>query len=679
MAFQIKAVRKNVKPPVWRRMLIPEGITFVQLALILEEALELPKSHRFMFDFYRKIRVIEWKEEDATLNDYYYDYLNAADTFIDGIFAEEKWFAFTNRDSRGEIPKYRIEIEKVIDAEETCPLILKEKRIMQDESWSDGATINQLFYDHYFPVKAEADYAMFSEVDTQIRNGSGLFVCKKPFNRDIHTVRSGQSYLKEAMERFQKGKISSMIEQQLEELKNCLDFDPETGLFRAAEEEIKAATEKMTGKLVTETGKEAIRILEEHRPAELKGKDFRYQLLENYLGIFTREELIDSAHFIDFHFSVKRKDKMTHELARYLLEPSTMRKLLMLMTEEEMDAFETAMEQKLHKGTEKEFELLNRLIDLNYVAAYDDDMVEVPVDVMMIYKIISREDYREKRADKKWLLDCFSALSILHVVAPVDVLFRMYSQRKGSEKNRSSFLKLADTIPTDYNPCIIKNNKVIYHEVLKNDLYKKLEERQRKIDFYIPTEQEIITVARKGYLPLERSYKALHDFYIKKLKLSPELSRYYCKRAFDVFSMGGMLSDYLDILNETGIEFASENQVREFTGLMMDVNNHTRMFELRGHTPLEMGRLISQMPIGQKTKVVPMSTQAAKLMEESREQLENMGLVVDTESNATSYPMITYQNGINSDGKQGIKKVYPNDPCPCGSGKKYKKCCGKNK
>ena len=22
-------------------------------------------------------------------------------------------------------------------------------------------------------------------------------------------------------------------------------------------------------------------------------------------------------------------------------------------------------------------------------------------------------------------------------------------------------------------------------------------------------------------------------------------------------------------------------------------------------------------------------------------------------------------------------KIYPNDPCPCGSGKKYKKCCGK--
>lgn len=27
--------------------------------------------------------------------------------------------------------------------------------------------------------------------------------------------------------------------------------------------------------------------------------------------------------------------------------------------------------------------------------------------------------------------------------------------------------------------------------------------------------------------------------------------------------------------------------------------------------------------------------------------------------------------------KREEKKIYPNDPCPCGSGKKYKKCCGR--
>ena len=28
--------------------------------------------------------------------------------------------------------------------------------------------------------------------------------------------------------------------------------------------------------------------------------------------------------------------------------------------------------------------------------------------------------------------------------------------------------------------------------------------------------------------------------------------------------------------------------------------------------------------------------------------------------------------------KRDTAKVYPNDPCPCGSGKKYKQCCGRN-
>jgi uncharacterized protein YecA (UPF0149 family) len=27
--------------------------------------------------------------------------------------------------------------------------------------------------------------------------------------------------------------------------------------------------------------------------------------------------------------------------------------------------------------------------------------------------------------------------------------------------------------------------------------------------------------------------------------------------------------------------------------------------------------------------------------------------------------------------KAGGKKIGRNDPCPCGSGKKYKKCCGR--
>ena len=37
-----------------------------------------------------------------------------------------------------------------------------------------------------------------------------------------------------------------------------------------------------------------------------------------------------------------------------------------------------------------------------------------------------------------------------------------------------------------------------------------------------------------------------------------------------------------------------------------------------------------------------------------------------------------HNNKISGTVKREGKKIYPNDPCPCGSGKKYKKCCGKN-
>jgi len=43
--------------------------------------------------------------------------------------------------------------------------------------------------------------------------------------------------------------------------------------------------------------------------------------------------------------------------------------------------------------------------------------------------------------------------------------------------------------------------------------------------------------------------------------------------------------------------------------------------------------------------------------------------------NISSAPKIGLPTVVRSD--SGDAKVGRNDPCPCGSGKKYKKCCGK--
>ena len=47
---------------------------------------------------------------------------------------------------------------------------------------------------------------------------------------------------------------------------------------------------------------------------------------------------------------------------------------------------------------------------------------------------------------------------------------------------------------------------------------------------------------------------------------------------------------------------------------------------------------------------------------------------VEISTNAPDDNSVKKQPKVNKN-----KKVGRNDPCPCGSGKKYKKCCGKNK
>ncbi len=54
-------------------------------------------------------------------------------------------------------------------------------------------------------------------------------------------------------------------------------------------------------------------------------------------------------------------------------------------------------------------------------------------------------------------------------------------------------------------------------------------------------------------------------------------------------------------------------------------------------------------------------------------ELEEWNTIFDEETRASLYKEQKKSSTVVKE-----EKVYPNDPCPCGSGKKYKKCCGKN-
>jgi uncharacterized protein YecA (UPF0149 family) len=65
-----------------------------------------------------------------------------------------------------------------------------------------------------------------------------------------------------------------------------------------------------------------------------------------------------------------------------------------------------------------------------------------------------------------------------------------------------------------------------------------------------------------------------------------------------------------------------------------------------------------------------------KLVKAGRDQIAaELDLAYDKVRSAKKQPVYVAEGGVTY--KRSGKKIMPNDPCPCGSGKKYKKCHGR--
>lgn len=643
MFFQIKAIRKGTKPPIWRRALVPSDITFAEMAVILEKILEMTYSDRYEFEFYtKKDRIIEWHEEDERRHDYYYDYLNGPDTFINEWMLNEKSFTFRVRSSHGKqetSPEYRVEIEKILksagykenDTEVILnwPVILKEKSLVNDEFWTEPHAINVKLKEECFLCKTEAEYLYFAEILKKIEAHCGIGFCEEMINRNIHNKKSADTMLKEITEQY----------------------------IKHTEETVEKETDHVKSKKIAQECS-----------------------LKEWLQGYTKQELIYIAEDTDLKVaSSERKDKIVDALTAHMLKPNTMQTQLLLLEEDELDAFEKAIEQGVHRMTEEEWEELEAVYAINYIAAYQDNTVEVPKDVAWVYLGIKGHGYRDFHKKAGWILKCLKMAEIIHVVAPVKILYRMYRQKKEVRCSFEEFLKILEKIPDRINPCQLIDGKVVDKNAVREQIYRRIEERQRDVEYYIPTMNEILSYVTDNYPSCEPAYQRAWNFFETELHIAAEECDKLCQHAFWTSSTGGTLSDFMEHVNEKNICFDSGEQLNEFAAVMMDAHNNTRMFELRGHTPNEMSSYCPVLPKGKRPTIVPISSMAADMLEHGREELAKMGIAVDTDANADVIPAVTYKNGLDGTAEKGTRKIYPNDPCPCGSGKKYKKCCGRNK
>lgn len=224
-----------------------------------------------------------------------------------------------------------------------------------------------------------------------------------------------------------------------------------------------------------------------------------------------------------------------------------------------------------------------------------------------------------------------------------------------------SFIQLQDTIGklTGEKPDAVQYLKILmdamfYHgqiwpdgagfcDIRVSDAQKVQQEQRARPDVaYRPfTREQLFKAGAPGYIDLTPTLRVFMEFLRENYEISKEEVNEIADECLYIINSDGKPGDLLKHL-ESFLEFPSFEFVQELTEVMMHLFNNTRMWILKGHTPSELSK-------EEKKHLKPLSE--APLIKNGP-----VSNVIDIQTRTI---------------------VGRNDPCPCGSGKKFKKCCGR--
>jgi len=237
------------------------------------------------------------------------------------------------------------------------------------------------------------------------------------------------------------------------------------------------------------------------------------------------------------------------------------------------------------------------------------------------------------------ITDYIISLTHLYGLVHKDKVVEIYNMQNEDKIEKIDTVRLrADSISIDfaelYDNFVEVFNDYFVHEAIME--FNGLDEQLKKCEgkpFYIPEQEELLKYKDNNYFEINKEYKDLLEYATKRLfdgdewqaEMLVEDIQVYCQQNFSPEAI-------IDLFNQRGVSFDGIKQVNEVLKLVMNLANNTRIWENNGHTPNEIFE---------------------KFEKPKLKQLPAERFLVSGKS----------------------KKIGRNDPCPCGSGKKYKKCC----
>lgn len=619
-AFQLKITIKNSKPPIWRRVIIPTGITFSQLSMILNEVMGWCGYHMFEFEFYhQELRVMEGADEFVGIDSF--DYLEASTTFIREFMEENDWFTYTY--DLGDDWQHRVTIEKIIDSWEfNYPKVIKYKgdcpiedcggiygyyeclNIINDKNHPEYEERLEWMKLQGYPQEYDVEY-----VNQQLKNQYFYMVGRRE-----------KRHQNEIYEEHFSGKYG------LKATKN--DKNKNLNIIQSNRHKVDDSLQNMADLM-----KEYIALQKQMQ--EMERQKLKISTLKDIFKDYEKRDLIEIAREKGVTGSLgKSKQQVIEKLYSFMMNETEINKYFYCMNAETRKEFQRAINCKGSYESDNSG-LLMDLYKGAYIGLLEDGSIMISEDVKRAYCKLCGKAF-EKECDKRsYVLHCLKTSKQLYGIVPVDVFVKLVNSQNEDNRSWSEIHQILKEIPVEYMEFTVKNNRLYHKDLYPND--RGLLNAQGNKTYYIPTKEEIIDIGVNGYLSRDKYIQRFQQYLIKKLGAMEDEAEFAVRIIWRLICGDCEMHNIFDVLDDLGLMVDSEKELNVLVQKINELWMNTRKLLNRGYTPNEM-----------------------------RQQ------------EAPHFKASMVNNIVNFD-EAKRNKIYPNDLCPCGSGKKYKNCCRNKK
>lgn len=260
----------------------------------------------------------------------------------------------------------------------------------------------------------------------------------------------------------------------------------------------------------------------------------------------------------------------------------------------------------------------------------------MPAEIIGVFQKLNLAKIREKSSRNTEWIQLASGILFYYGVLTLEQLVEQMNGLTGQNIDQAELARVLKDNAVYTAGTMLEENNVFYNIRVFDYEQVQAEQRLRPEIWYYPiTYEQAMAAGTENFVERTPAFEKLSEFIQDKYKADViDVDNITAECAF-AFRMGESVEDVLEYL--TGMVDAKGSKGRkELMSLVLELANMTRQWLLKGYAPWEVRKTQNNI--------------SNVLMPRLPEDSEN----------------------LNFSGKLGR-----NEPCLCGSGKKFKKCCGK--